>query len=177
MNANDVQTLLAMETVEPNRRLVRSSGALYTVLLLLVFGAMAAANALNTRFEIPRMAAEMPLYALIALYGWYAHEFDLTSYRYTLTDRVFAVERIVGGRERGGAAVELADILEIMPATDVRMERTRKERWSARPARESIALRIKSDDGERIWRISPGAEFLEQLTAQQAIAAARRDEE
>ena len=177
MNANDVQTLLAMETVEPSRRLVRSSGALYTVLLLLVFGAMAAANALNTRFEIPRLAAEIPLYALIALYGWYAHEFDLTSYRYTLTDRVLAAERIVGGRERGGAAVELADILAILPAADARTERIRKERWSVQPVRASTALRIKSDAGERIWLISPSAEFLEQLTTQQAAVTARREEE
>ena len=92
-----MQTLLAMETAEPRRRLIRSSGALYTVLILLVFGAIAAANALNTSFGVSRAAVEIPLYGMILLYGWYARRTDLTSYRYTLTNRVFAVERIVGG--------------------------------------------------------------------------------
>ena len=172
-----MQTLLAMETAEPKWRLIRSSGALYTVLILLVFGAIAAANALNMHFDVPRAAVQIPLYALILLYGWYARRTDLTRYRYTLTDRVLAVERIVGGKERSSAAVDISDIIEVTSGERAAKTGVPAVRWSVRRARESAALRIRGETGERLWLISPEAEFLDKLAAQRTILAVKNREE
>lgn len=177
MDADDVQTLLAMETAEPKRRLIRSSGALYTVLILLVFGAIAAANALNTRFDVPRAAVEIPLNVLILLYGWHARRTDLTSCRYTLTNRVFAVERIVGGRERLSAAVDISDIIEVTTAEQAAKTGIPAANWSLRPAREASALRIRGEKGDRIWLVSASADFLEKLAKQRTFLDAEKREE
>lgn len=176
MEESDVLTLIAMETAEPKRKLNRSAGAVYVVLIALIVGTIALANLLYTRWQIPRYAVQPPIYALTAIFGIYAYRRHYLSYRYTLTDRMFAIERIAGGGERTIAAATLDEIADIVP---YRHDIRRKGMISASvlPRRKSTMVIIKEENGrERAYCISPGEAFLMKLTAQWRLHHPRKDD-
>ena len=69
MDENDMHILICMENAAPKPRIIRSAGALYVILLLLVVGVIAAANALNERLSIPRGYVQIALYAVLLFAG------------------------------------------------------------------------------------------------------------
>ena len=63
-------------------------------------GPIAAANALEDHLQIPREYSQIALYALLIAAGWYIYRFRLTTFRYTLTDSLFSIDRLTGRSER-----------------------------------------------------------------------------
>jgi hypothetical protein len=170
MEENQVHSFIAMEVVESKRGPIRSAGVLYAVLLLLVLGIIAAGNALSAVWPVPRVFVQITLYILLLVIGWYVYRYLLTSFRYTLTDRVFAVERVVGKKERADVGVHLVDIIQIIPAIQINDLEGKSRNLSARSKKDSVAVVIRAQTGNRIFIVSPSAEFLEQLKAQWKIA-------
>ena len=113
MEENDVINLIAMETAEPKRKLNRSAGAIYAVLIALILGVIMLANFLYMKWQIPRFAVQPALYAAIAICGVIVYRRNYISFRYTLTDRMLAIEKIAGNREQTMIAVSLEDIRSI----------------------------------------------------------------
>ncbi|MPM94144.1 hypothetical protein SDC9_141287 [bioreactor metagenome] len=169
MGENDVQNLICMENAAPKPRLIRSAGALYVVLLLLAIGSIAAANALEEHLRIPREYSQIALYALLLGAGLYIYRFRLTSFRYTLTDRYFSIDRLTGRSEKAEERLLLSDITYIGVFTP---DEGFGIRWGAirnrsiLPVKKSTAIRYRENGEERNLLISPGEEMLEKLTAQ-----------
>ena len=173
MEENTVQTLVAMEISAPARKLNRSQGALYLALTALILAVISIANVLYARWQIPRYFVQPPLYALIAAVCAYIYQRHYVSFRYTLTDQTFAVERVAGNTDRALAAVLLTDIESIdAPRRDL-PGKTHVLRASVRTARESTLVFSRLGEDETAILISPSEEFLQKLKAQWQIAAGR----
>lgn len=170
MEESQVHSFIGMEVVEPKRGPIRSAGALYAVLLLLVVGVIVAGNALSANWSVPRVFVQVTLYVLLLVIGWYVYRYFLTAFRYTLTDRVFSVERVVGKRERADVGVHLADIVKIVPAVRLDGTEGKRKNLSARPKKDSVAVVIRARAGSRVFIVSPSEEFLEKLTTQWKLA-------
>jgi hypothetical protein len=169
MDETNVQTLICMENAAPKTRVIRSAGALYVVLLLLAIGSIATANALEEHLQIPREYSQIALYVLLIGAGWYIYRYRLTSFRYTLTDRFFSIDRLTGQSERAEERLLLSEITYIGIFTQAQRSGmpvgTVKNR-SILPGRQSTAIRYQSSGEERVLLISPSAEMLEKLSTQ-----------
>jgi hypothetical protein len=166
MEENNVHSLIATETVEPQRRPIRSLGALYIVMLVLVVGVIAAGNALSTIWDVPRIYIQLTMYAILLALGWYVYRFYLTSFRYTLTDRLFAVERVVGKKQRADECVRLSDVTRIQSFDRENARNVKVKNLSVRPKKDSLAVTIRDAKGTRILLVSPGEELATRIATQ-----------
>lgn len=174
MEENAVITLIAMETAEPKRKLTRSAGALYVVLIVLILGVISLANLLYARWQIPRMIVQPALYLVIALCGAYLYRFHTISFRYTLTDQMLAIERITRKHEQTIAAVFLDEISEIGANRPAVWRVNHDKSASILLRRKSILIIIPEHGQDVLYSISPSEEFLEKLTAQWQTAKAQK---
>ena len=117
MENTRVENLVAMEKAAPKRRILRSDGALYVVLLIAVVGVIVAGHAISARWDLPRLYVQLTLYALLLAIGYLVYRHCLIVFRYTLTDRMFTVDRIVGRKQSNDVSVHLCDISSIRPWT------------------------------------------------------------
>jgi hypothetical protein len=175
MEENAVINLIAMETAEPKRKLNRSPGAIYAVLIALILGVITLANLLYARWQIPRFAVQPALYAAIAICGVIVYQRNYISFRYTLTDRMLAIERIAGYRERTLIAVSLRDIQAILSSRQGLYTKHRTYNASKTARSKSIAVVLIENGIETAWRISPSDDFLQKLTAQWRQARAQKE--
>ena len=165
--ANDtIQTLIAIEMVDPKRKLNRSEGALYLALSALILAVISIGNLLFAHAQIPRYLVHLPLYAMIAVVCLYIYRRHYISFRYTLTDQTFAIERIAGNKERALAAVRLADIASIAAYAHSEKKEATIQNASVKPKQNALLLLARSDGEETALLISPSEDFLSKLTAQ-----------
>ena len=175
MKESSVINLIAMENAEPKHRLNRSAGAIYVVLLTAIVGTISLANLLEERWQIPRMIVQPALYAAIAICVWIVYRRYDISYRYTLTDRIFAIDRISGNRERTMIAVLLTEITGISGFQRETTIGRRIHKASILSRRKSIFIECRVNGAETIFRISPSKEFCEKLAAQWRTAGAQKE--
>ena len=175
MEESSVISLVDMETVEPKHKLNRSPGSIYVLLLALLLGAISLVNLLESRWQVPRYLAQPALYAAIAATGYLIYRRNYISYRYTLTDRMFAIERITGNRERLVIAVPLEEIRGIRALNRAAHSGSRQVNASIPPIRKSTLIEL-DDRGKRLfYRISPSENFLQNLTAQWQSVMAQKE--
>mgnify|MGYP001370377981 CR=1 FL=1 len=170
MEENNVHSLIGTETVEPKRRPIRSLGALYVVLLALVVGVIAAGNALSAHWSVPRIYIQLTMYAVLLALGWYVYRYYLTSFRYTLTDRLFAIERVVGKKQRADECIRLSDITRMQPFDRESTQGAKVKNLTARAKKDSLAVTVRDAKGTRVLLVSPGEELTEKLSAQWKVA-------
>lgn len=175
MEENSVLSLVDMETVEPKHKLNRSPGSIYVVLLLFTFGAISLTSLLENRWQIPRYLTQPALYAILAACGWLIYRHFYVSYRYTLTDQMFAIERIAGNRERTILAAPLDEICEIQAFSRTAAKRTRPINASILPRRMSTLIALSGQDTRVMYRIGPSESFLQKLTAQWQSVRAQKE--
>ena len=97
----------------PKRRIVRSDGALYVLLLLGTFGAIALGYVLARQFGIKRLYVQLALYAALLLIGYAIYRLRLVDYVYELTETELRVIQAVGSKQKPIAAVPLSAITEV----------------------------------------------------------------
>lgn len=166
MEESTVQTLVAFEIAQPARKRIRSAGALYLVLILLILAVISLANALQTRLTIPRVAVQLPLYALIAVACFFVYRKNLVSYRYTLTDRVFAIDRLTEGKEQTLAAIRLEEIELMLFGNQTAFEKLPVLDASVRARRTSARIVARLDGRRVALFFSPSEDFFQKLYAQ-----------
>lgn len=173
MEEKTVQRLIATETVEPVKRLNRSSGAAYIACIALIIGAIALANLFESRWQIPRYFVQPPLYALLVVVGMLVYRRHYVAFRYTLTDQTLAIERLAGDSQKAMTAVLLSDIDEISEGNTARFGLFTV---NAFVFRTNPCVTVRAVDGRQKETIvlSPGEAFLEQLTAQWQASIANR---
>lgn len=106
---------LYTETVEPAKRIIRSDVLLYVLVVIVVFAAIFLVSALILLFQLPELVSQLVLFAALLAFGWRLYRVRLLSYRYTLTERMLSVDRIVGRKQRPELAIHLSDISHIRP--------------------------------------------------------------
>jgi hypothetical protein len=175
MEENSVISLIAMETAEPKHKLNRSAGAIYVMLLALILGAISLTNLLESRWQVPRNLAQPALYAALAICGWLIYRRNYISYRYTLTDRVFAIEQIAGNRERTILAAPLSEIRGIYEFNGAAANRPKTINASVLPRRKSVFVEWRENGTGIAFKISPSESFLQKLTAQWRLFHAQKE--
>ena len=105
-----VYDVIATELAAPEKRYIRSEGALYALLVLGVLVVIGLGNRVQILLDLPPVLVQGVLYALLIGLGCWVMRRRLTSYRYTLTDRAFFVTRLTGRSERLMAEIPLEAI-------------------------------------------------------------------
>ena len=165
MDECPLQRYVCTVQTEPRWRFVRSEGALGVLLLLGALGVITMGGAVNTRFEIPRAYVQLPLYALLFLFGLAARRLGLVKFGYTLTDCELVIERIVGRRVRQRVCVALLDIERLVPSGGSQRPAGRFRNFSTWPRGESLLIIPRPGKG-MMMRITPGGEFTKELMVQ-----------
>lgn len=110
-----MQNYVMTEKALQKRRLIRSDGALYALLLLCVFAVIFLANLACAAWNWPYIAVQIPLYAVLVAAGYLLYRYCLTEFSYVLTDRMLTVNRVVGKKTKPDVQIHLSDIRAIRP--------------------------------------------------------------
>ena len=102
-----VYNVIATEVVAPEKKHIRSEGALYALLVVGALLIIGFGNRLQTLLDLPPVLVQGTMYALLIGLGYYVMRFRLTAHRYTLTDRAFFVTRLSGKSEKLMAEIPL----------------------------------------------------------------------
>ena len=105
-----VYDVIATEVAAPEKKLIRSEGALYCLLVLGALLVIGLGNRLQARLDLPPVLVQGTLYALLLALGYWVVRYRLTSFRYTLTDRGFFVTKLSGRSEKLLAEISLDQI-------------------------------------------------------------------
>ena len=134
------------ERTEPRRKLIRTDGALYVLLLLGAFGAILLTFVLSNRFGINKLYLQIGLYAVLLGAGYWIYRTRLVDYLYELYDTELKVSQIVGSKQKLLLTVPLTDISEVgsFHKTDAKPESR-----SFHGAREKTTAVWFIRDGER----------------------------
>jgi len=174
MDENAVINLVAIEKAEPKRRIIRSVGAIYLALIVLVIGCISVGNLLYDRFQIPRHVTQPILYALIAICGYYIYRRHYLCYRYTLTDEMLAIERIGGNSERTLAAIDLNKIISIDGNKNQKSGKNRVYASLLSPKDTTWILALV-DGKELSCAIGASKEFVSKMVEQKNDMAKKKD--
>lgn len=166
MEENTVVNLLAMETATPKWRIARSAGAVYIMLIALMIGCISIGNLLYASWQIPRHISQPILYALIAISGYFLYRRHYICYRYTLTDDLFAIERVGGNVEKTIAVIALADIRAMTPYTEKICISAKMIHASFPPKDRQTCILTTRDGKKTVYTISASDELVNKLTAQ-----------
>ena len=99
------------EVAERPKRFIRSEGGLYALLLVAALGIVSLSNRLTLVYPASALFVQTGLYLAMGAFAWWISRRRLCAYRYTLTRDGLYVDRLLGRRETGLAAVPLAEIL------------------------------------------------------------------
>ena len=105
-----VYDVIATEVAAPEKKHIRSEGALYALLVVGALLVMGLSNRLVTALDLPPVLVQATLYALLIALGYWVVRYRLTSFRYTLTDKAFFVSRLSGKSEKPVAEIPLGAI-------------------------------------------------------------------
>ena len=105
-----VYDVIATQVASPEKKHIRSEGALYALLVLGALLVIGLGNRLQAWLGLPPVLVQGVLYALLLALGYWVLRFRLTSHRYTLTDKAFFVTRLTGRSEKLIAEVPLESI-------------------------------------------------------------------
>jgi hypothetical protein len=166
MDENAMVNLLAIETVKPKRRMIRSSGAVYLALLVLMIGCISVGNLLYASVQIPRFITQPILYALIAICGVILYRWHFICFRYTLTDEQFAIEQVGGNREKIIAVMMICDIRNIATHDEAKNLSGKKVDSSLPPKQNATWICATVDGVETAYRISASEAFLTTMRQQ-----------
>ncbi len=117
-----VYDVIATEVAAPDKKYIRSEGALYALLVVGAVIVIGFGNRLQTLLDLPPVLVQGTLYALLAAFGYWAVRYRLTSFRYTLTDRAFFVTKLAGKSEKLLVEVPLEAIEYAGPYDGAKLE-------------------------------------------------------
>ncbi len=166
MENSVLQNHIMGEKAEPARRIIRSDGALYALLLLFTLGVIFLANAVSVLWNLPRLFVQLTLYLILFGLGYFVYRRYLVCFYYMLTDRMFTVDRIVGKKRRSDESVHLSDIVSIRPFRDAPGDLGKLRKLYVNNKRDTLALTVVAAGKRFTLLISPSQEFAGKLIEQ-----------
>lgn len=175
MQENSIINLIEMEIAKPKRKLNYSVGAVYGILIILMVGAITLTNLVVSKWGISRALVQSTTYICLGLVVGYLYRYHYITFRYTLTNQMFAIERIAGNHQKAIATAFLEDIREIGSAKSSfkRQPRIINAFFSKQ---QSTWITVAENDTRMIcYRVNLSQEFLEKLQSQRQIAKAQKE--
>ena len=166
MEERTVINLLAIETVMPKRRIIRSAGAVYLSLIVLMIGCISVGNLVYENWQVPRYITQPILYGVIAICGVFLYRRHFIGYRYTLTDEEFAIEQVGSNREQTVAVLMIRDITKIVSQTEAKNITGKRVDASLPPSKSATWICTASNGVETAYRVSISESFLNTLSQQ-----------
>ncbi len=117
-----VYDVIATELAMPEKKVIRSEGALYALLVVGALFVIALCNRLIAVLDLPPVLIQGTLYGLLLGLGYWVLRFRLTAYRYTLTDKAFLVTRLMGKSEKLMAEIPLGSIEYAGPYDEAKLK-------------------------------------------------------
>ena len=176
MQENSVINLIDMEIAKPKRKLNYSVGAVYGILIILMVGVISLTNLIVSQWEISRVLVQLTLYLCVGLIAGYVYRFHYITFRYTLTDQIFAIERIAGNDQKTIASIFLEDICDIDSTRTGLKRRSRIINASVSSKQNTIWI-TAVELGTRLicYRVNLSQEFFNKLLSQWQIAKAQKE--
>ncbi len=134
------------ERIEPKRRVIRTDGALYVVLLLGAIAAIFLSRFLANRLHVNMLLTQIGLYLLLLGVGYWIYCARLTDFRYELYDTELNVIRAVGSKEKTIVHVPLDAVTEI---GEYRNSDAKPELRAYHGAKEKTTAVWFTENGER----------------------------
>ncbi len=159
-----ISRYLHTEVARPEPRLIRSSAALYLLLILCVFGCMALSSWLSAFFKVSRLAIQIILYLAIIGGGYLIYRRFLVGYRYTITTEELIVDQLIGGRQKKLLSVPLHSIIRFGKPEPLKDMRTEKAYIGKRA--DAMMVLYEQDQLIHVLLIS-GTETLGRILAEQ----------
>lgn len=103
------------ERCEPERRLIRSDGALYVLLLIGTIGVIILSRVLAVKLGIDTLWMQIALYAVLLGTGYLIYRTRLVDYLYELYDTELKIIRAVGKKQTSLLTVPLKDVTKVGP--------------------------------------------------------------
>lgn len=113
-----VPHIVYTERSEPKRKIIRTDGALYLVLLAGAILAIFLSHVLADRLGVMRLYVQIGLYAALLGAGYLVYRMRLVDYIYELYASEFKVVQAVGQKRKPLLTVSLSDVREIGPYRD-----------------------------------------------------------
>ena len=176
MQENSIINLIEMEIAKPERKLNYSVGAVYGILIILMVGAISLTNLIVGKWGISRILVQPAVYICLGLIAGYLYRYHYITFRYTLTDQMFAIERIAGNHQKAIATVFLEDIRAIDSDKTSLKRQSRIINVSITSKQKSFWITVAENDTSMIcYRVNLSPEFLEKLLSQWQIVKAQKD--
>ncbi len=156
------------ERISPKRRLIRSDGALYVVLLLGAFLAIFLSRVLAQRFGVLQIFVQIGLYAVLLGTGYWIYRTRLVDYLYELYDAELRVLQVVGAKQKTLLSIPLRAVEEVAP---YRKTDARKAVRTFHGARESTVAVWYTEDGERYVACLNASDTMKEKLSEAAHAA------
>ncbi|MBQ6331835.1 MAG: hypothetical protein IJI34_03575 [Clostridia bacterium] len=103
------------ERCSPERRFIRSDGALYVLLLLGAFAAIWLSRVLAGRLGVNTLLVQIALYAALLCAGYWVYRVRLVDYLYELYDRELRIVQAVGAKQKTLLTIPTEAITEVGP--------------------------------------------------------------
>ena len=119
------------------------------------------ADALDSKFQLPKIYMQYVEYALFILIGVLIIRHWLTEYEYVLVDDTLTVDRYIGKRPRTLLNIKLADITKMGSAVSFS---GKKQRLTLKSKRRGVVYIVYKKDGEeKCVYLSPGEQLLGEI--------------
>ena len=105
--------IIHTERTEPKRKLIRTDGALYVLLLLGTFAAIFLSHVLASRFGVNKLYVQIGLYSILLGTGYWIYRVRLVDYLYELYDTDLRIYEIVGKKQKQVLCVPLKAVTEV----------------------------------------------------------------
>ena len=136
------------ERTEPKRKLIRTDGALYVLLLLGTFAAIFLSRFLADRLGINKLYVQIGLYALLLGAGYWIYRVRLVDYLYELYDTDLRITQIVGRKQKQLISVPIEAVTEV--GTFRKTGAAADQRTFHGPRKTATAVWYRKDEALRV---------------------------
>lgn len=164
---NETVQVLYTEEIIPSKKFIKSDFLFFVVVAFLVIAVILIVSVVQVLFNIPRILAQVVLYIVLCLFAVWLYKKKLVVYRYTLTERMLSVERVIGKKARPDHQIHLVDIVRIGPYEKMNGEKSDSRHKSYHGKKENTtALLFKNGKKTDMLLISPSQEMQENILKQ-----------
>jgi len=147
--------ILYTEVAEPRRKIIKSDVVLWLLTLLSVFALMFLGSFCTVVLGVADGTMQIAVYLILLFEILFLYRVRIVAFRYTLTERMFSVNRIVGKKDRPDANIHLTDITRIRDAAElVRGDGGKWNRLYHGKREESVAVTYRAAGAERTLLVS-----------------------
>ena len=143
--------LIHTETIEPEKRIIRTDGGLFGIMLAGILLIVGFATPLAVAIGVSDNIVHWALYFILIILGVVIYRTRLTSWRYTLTSEGFFIDRIAGKKEKAEVEIPLRAISYAGPYDAARLEKEGRKRGpNVRNAKiEKSVMLLYTEDGTK----------------------------